>query len=99
MKKNVFKYSVYFIIIFTLFCICINSTTRNVISRLYEIHKLKGQIDKATKTNLEYKKRIDDMQTKPSLMEKFAKKDLNVLAEGEIEYHFNDYKNEDEVKQ
>ena len=99
MKKNIFKYCVYFIIIFTFACICINSTTRNVISRLYEIHKLKVQIEKATKTNLEYKKRIEDMQTKPSVMERYAKKDLNVLAEGEVEYHFNDYKNEEEAKQ
>lgn len=98
MKKNIFKYSVYFIIIFTLFCICINSTTRNIISRLSDIHKLKTKIGEATKTNLEYKKRIEYMQTKPSIMEKNAKKDLNVLAEGEIEYHFNDYQTEDEVK-
>lgn len=99
MKKNIFKYSVYFIILFTIFCIGINSTTRNIVSGLFKIHKLKVQIENATKTNLEYKKRIEDMQTKQSLMEKYAKKDLNVLAEGEIEYHFNDYKKEDEIKQ
>ena len=98
MKKNFFKYSVYLVIFFTIFFIGINSTTRNIVSRLFEIHKLKGQIESATKTNLEYKKRIEYMQTKPSLMEKYTKKELNVLADGEIEYHFNDYQNEDEVK-
>ncbi len=99
MKKNMFKYSIYFIILFTLFCICINPTTRNIVSSLSKIHELKLEIKKDTKTNLEYKKRIENMQTKPSLMEKYAKKDLNVLAEGEVEYQFNDYKKEDEVKQ
>ena len=99
MKKNIFKYLIYFIILFTVFCIGVNSTTRSVILRIYDIHKLKIKLKDATKTNLEYKKRIEYMQTKPSLMEKNAKKDLNVLAEGEIEYHFNDYKEEDEVKE
>ncbi|MBR3628420.1 MAG: septum formation initiator family protein [Elusimicrobia bacterium] len=99
MKKNMFKYSIYFIILFTLVCICINTTTRNIVSSLSKIHELKLEIKKDTKTNLEYKKRIENMQTKPSLMEKYAKKDLNVLAEGEVEYQFNDYKKEDEVKQ
>ena len=99
MKKNFFKYSIYFIILFTILCIGINSTTRNVILRLFDIHELKIKIENATKTNLEYKKRIEDMKDKPSLMEKNAKKDLNLLAEGEVEYHFNDYKKEDEVKQ
>ena len=99
MKKNVFKYSVWFVILFTLFCIGINSTTRKVFSRWFDVRELKTKIEKEKKINLEFKKRLEDMKTKESLMEKYAKKDLDVLAEGEIEYHFNDYKNEDEAKQ
>ncbi len=99
MKKKIFKYSVYFVIFITLFCIGINTTTRNIVLRLFQIHKLKGQIETATKTNLELKKRLENLQTKPFLMEKYTKQDLNLLADGEIEYHFNDYTNEDEVNE
>lgn len=94
MKKNIFKYTIYFIILFAIFYICLNSTTRRLVSRIFEIHKLQANIEDATKTNLEYKKRLNYLQTKPEQMDKMVKTELDVLADGEIEYKFDDYEDE-----
>lgn len=90
MKKKVFRYTLCVIMLFAVIYMCFNSTTRRLISRVIEIHKLQADIEEAKKTNLEYQKRLEYLQTKPREIEKIVKADLGVLAEGEIEYRFND---------
>ncbi|MCR4662406.1 MAG: septum formation initiator family protein [Endomicrobiaceae bacterium] len=99
MRKNIFKYSIWSVILLMLLFICMNVTTRNIFSRLIDIHSLKTKIEDAEKRNLDLKKRLEYLKTKPALMDKYVKQDLKLLAEDEIEYHFNDYKTEEEDKQ
>lgn len=42
----------------------------------------------AQQSNLEYKKRLYYLETKPSIMDRIVKSELGVIAEGEVEYRF-----------
>lgn len=98
MKKKIFKYIIYSIILFSILYICFNSTTRRLIHRIFEIHKLQANIEEATKVNLKYKKRLEYLLTKPKQIDRIVKSDLGLLAEGEIEYRFDDYPEETKLK-
>ena len=92
MKKPfpLFKYLKYAVIVFAVAYILFNSTARRLFFRYVELYKLQSNIEEAVKTNEEYKKRLYYLQTKPAQMDRIVKEELEVIAEDEIEYRFND---------
>lgn len=89
-KNSIYKYVFWGIIFITLFCILANSSTRDFVSKLSEIHKLKKNIAQLTTENEKFEKRLNYLKTKPKEMEKAVKADLNYVAENEVVYIFEE---------
>ena len=89
-RGSVYKYIIWGIIFVTLFCIFANPSTRDFVSKLSEIHKLKKNIAQMTEENEKFEKRLNYLKTKPKEMEKAVKADLNYVAENEIVYIFEE---------
>ena len=89
-KGTIYKYIVWSIIFITLFFILANPSTRDFVSKLSEIHKLKKNIAEMTVENEKFEKRLNYLKTKPKEMEKSVKADLNYVAENEVVYIFDD---------
>jgi len=90
MANKIFKYTIILFIIGTFLLIIFNPSTRKMIFKLSEIHKLEKNIERISATNETLKKRLLYLQTKPEEMEKAVKSDLGYIAEDEILYKFND---------
>jgi len=92
MKKSfsLLKFIKYTVIIFATAYILFNSTARRLLFRYIELYKLQTNMEEAVKSNEEYKKRLYYLQTKPVQMDRIVKEELEVIAEDEIEYRFED---------
>lgn len=80
---------IYILLIILLTYLVFNPTARKIFSRYVEYYKLSSNLELANQSNLEYKKRLYYLETKPSQMERIVKSELGVIAEGEVEYRFN----------
>ncbi len=65
-----------------------NPTARKLFLGYVQIHSLEANIKEATLINSEYKKRLYYLETKPEYMDRIVKEELEVLADDEIEYRF-----------
>ncbi|MFA7074646.1 MAG: hypothetical protein WC234_05620 [Endomicrobiaceae bacterium] len=85
------KRSVYIYLLLTILAgyLLFNPTARKIFSRYFEYYKLSTNLELSQQSNLEYKKRLYYLETKPSVMERIVKSELGVIAEGEVEYRFN----------
>lgn len=85
--SKLFKYIIFFgLVAYVLF----NPTARKLFLGYVQIHSLKSEINQAKEVNLEYKKRLYYLETKPEYMNRIVKEELEVLADDEIEYRFED---------
>ena len=84
----------YILLILVISYLLFNPTSRKIFSRYIEQHQLSSNLELANQANLEYRKRLYYLETKPSQMERIVKSELDVIAEGEIEYRFNKVDNE-----
>ena len=87
--KNSLKYIIYIILSVIVIYLLFNQTARKIISRYIEKHNLSSDIKIAQLENSKYKKRLYDLETSPLILERIVKAELDVIAEGEIEYRFN----------
>ncbi|MBQ3835076.1 MAG: hypothetical protein II816_06145 [Elusimicrobia bacterium] len=88
MKKIFFVAFKYIIFIGLIVYVLFNPTARKLFLGYVQIHSLKTDIKEAKEVNLEYKKRLYYLETKPEYMDRIVKEELEVLAEDEIEYRF-----------
>ncbi|MDD2523626.1 MAG: hypothetical protein WCS83_00975 [Endomicrobiia bacterium] len=89
MNKKKRSIYIYILLIILLTYLIFNPTARKIFSRYVEYYKLSSNLELAEQSNLEYKKRLYYLETKPSHMERIVKSELGVIAEGEVEYRFN----------
>lgn len=65
-----------------------NSGSRRLARRYFEIYKLKGELEQLKKENMLLKKEVYLLQNDPLYIERIARKELGLIAPGEIEYRF-----------
>jgi cell division protein FtsB len=78
----------YFILLILFFILAFNEGNRTLCRRFLEQRKLKSDIINAKYQNELLKKRICYLENEPSYIERMVRSELNVLAQGEIEYRF-----------
>lgn len=83
--SKLFKYIVFFGLIAY---VLLNPTARKLFWCYDKIHSLENEIKEAKEVNLEFKKRLYYLETKPEYMDRIVKQELKVLADDEIEYRF-----------
>lgn len=70
-----------------------NSGFRKMLRRYWEIHKLSAEIDQSKKESSLLKKEIYYLEQDSSYIEQVARRELGMIAPGEIEYRFKNSKN------
>jgi len=65
-----------------------NAGSRRLVRRYFEIYKLKGELEQLKKENELLKKEVYLLQNDPLYIERIARKELGLIAPGEIEYRF-----------
>ena len=88
MKKKLFIFFKYIIIIGIIAYVFFNPTARKLFGGRMRIYELNAKIAEAKKINTEYQKRLYYLETKPEYMDRIVKEELEVIAEDEIEYRF-----------
>ncbi|MCB4791182.1 MAG: septum formation initiator family protein [Elusimicrobia bacterium] len=63
-----------------------NAGSRKLVRRFWEIYKLKGELEQLKKENALLKKEIFLLQNDPSYVERITRKELGLIAPGEVEY-------------
>jgi cell division protein FtsB len=75
-----------------------NGGSRTLIRRFFEQRKLDSDIKSAQYQNELLKKRIYYLENEPSYIERMVRRELNVIAHGEIEYRFHTKETEQKLK-
>lgn len=88
----------YIIIIIAALFLLLNEGSRTLARRFVEQQKLKKYIKSARYQNSLHKKTLHYLETEPSYFESMARRELHVIAPGEIEYRFHTIDDESESK-
>ena len=70
-----------------------NSGSRKLVRRYIDMYKLKGEIAQQKRENGILKKEIYLLENDQSYMERIARKELGLVAPGEVEYRFKKQEN------
>jgi cell division protein FtsB len=65
-----------------------NSGFRIMVRRYWEIYRLKGECEQLKKENKLLHREIYLLENNPSYIESIARKELGLVAPGEVEYRF-----------
>lgn len=65
-----------------------NAGFRALMRRYWELHKLKAELSQLKRENALLKEEVYHLENNPSYIERIARKELGVIAPGEIEYRF-----------
>lgn len=94
------KFKIRYIIFIAAFLfLTLNEGSRTLIRRTYEKSTLKSAIKNAQYQNSLLKKRIVNLENEPDYFERAARRELHVIAPGEIEYRFKSKAEEAEKKE
>jgi len=78
----------YIIIILAILALALNQGARTLTRRFFEQRKLRSDVKNAQYQNALLKKRIYYLENEPSYIERMVRSELNVIAQGEVEYRF-----------
>jgi cell division protein FtsB len=70
-----------------------NSGSRKLVRRYFDIYKLKSEISQQKRENILLKKEIYLLENDQSYIERIARKELGLVAPGEVEYRFKKQEN------
>jgi cell division protein FtsB len=65
-----------------------NTGFRKMVRRYWEIYKLKSEIEQLKKENVLLKKEVFYLEEDTSYVEQIARRELGLIAPGEVEYRF-----------
>jgi cell division protein FtsB len=86
MKKIKIRYVIFVV---TVLILAFNDGNKKLVRRFFEQHKLKEDIKSAQYQNGLLKKRLFYLENEPSYLERMVRSELNVIAQGEVEYRFD----------
>ena len=88
----------YIIIILAILALALNQGARTLTRRFFEQRKLRSDVRNAQYQNALLKKRIYYLENEPTYIERMVRSELNVIAQGEVEYRFPTKEKEEKVK-
>jgi len=85
MKKFRYRYIVF---VLALAFLCFNNGAQTLAKRFLSVRTLQKNIESAKLRNARLKKEIYYLEKEPSYLERAVRKNLKVIAPGEVEYRF-----------
>ncbi|MDR0978051.1 MAG: septum formation initiator family protein [Endomicrobium sp.] len=79
----------YILLLISFLFLIFNEGNKTLVRRYFEVNKLNKNIEYAQYQNELLKKRIYYIENEPAYLERMVRSELNVAADGEVEYRFS----------